>query len=69
MQTTEIIGKKIIGMRRLTQVELKCLAWRHPCVALVLGGGIIVYPSSDEEGNDSGCLCAKDAQGEISQFG
>ena len=60
----DIVGKRIVEVRAATDAELEREGWesddyRRP-VVLVLENGVILYPSSDEEGNAPGALFGTD---------
>ena len=63
----ELIGKKIVRVRPMTNRELEREGWtltmhgRPP--VLVLDDGTTIYPSQDEEGNHYGALVGVDARG------
>ena len=49
-----LVGKKIVGIRYLTEAEMKASYWYSRCPVLILDDGTIVLPLSDEEGNEGG---------------
>jgi len=49
-------GKKIVNVRLLTNEEAEHLGWYNRSVVLELEGGIAIWPSRDDEGNDCGSL-------------
>jgi hypothetical protein len=51
-----LLGKKITGVRYLTNEEKENLAWYSKCVVITLDDGTLVFPSRDDEGNDAGAL-------------
>jgi len=54
---SELIGKKIVEVRDMTEEELKAEGWDGDTVmCLVLDDGSKLYPSRDEEGNGGGAL-------------
>lgn len=56
--TIDIIGHKIVEIRPMTTEEIERENW-YPgtcAVAIVLDNGVVLYPSSDYEGNDAGAL-------------
>lgn len=57
----EIIGRRIIYVRLMTQEELQMEAWDHLSplsapLALVLDSGVVLYAARDAEGNGPGAL-------------
>lgn len=55
MEDECIIGQKITKIRSMTTQELNSEGWENG-TAIELENGTVIYPSSDEEGNDSGEL-------------
>ena len=51
-----IEGRKIVSVRPLTKEEYGLEEWYETAICLVLDDGTIIYPSSDEEGNNPGAL-------------
>ena len=57
--TSQIVGQKIVWVRRMTEQEREWEGWGddpQPTFALELENGIVLYPSRDEEGNGGGAL-------------
>lgn len=54
--TTHLVGRKISSARYLTPDEADGLGWSQRCVVLTLDDGTMLYPSSDDEGNEAGTL-------------
>ena len=58
-----IIGQIIKQVRPMTDREMKDQYWEEDCngkpMAIVLSNGVVIYPSSDYEGNSGGALFAK----------
>jgi len=59
MNGKELIGRKIVNVRKLSKDEIELCAWDRTTVVLVLDDGSVLIPSSDEEGNDIGALFYK----------
>ncbi len=64
---TDIIGKRIVDVRPMTDQELADEYWEgfehlEPPV-VVLDDGTILYPSRDAEGNGPGSLFGKESDG------
>ena len=55
-----LLGKKIVKVRYLSEDERKSLGWTGKCLVIQLDDGNIIYPSSDDEGNEAGCLFTND---------
>lgn len=53
-------GKKCLGGRYLTQEEADEMGWSKRPFCMFFEGGLIVYASSDDEGNDGGSLFTTD---------
>ena len=53
---SEVIGKKIIDVRPLTEEEVESTFWGggHGGHAFILEDGTMIIPSEDEEGNGPG---------------
>ena len=52
----DVIGKKIVGIRYLTDKEKDASYWYKRCPILILEDGTQILPLSDDEGNESGVL-------------
>lgn len=52
----QLLGRKIVKVRYLTEQEADELGWGTRCVVIQLDDGNLIYPSSDDEGNDAGSL-------------
>ena len=50
-----LYGKKIVGVRYLTEEETEASGWYFPIV-IELSAGMALIPQSDDEGNDGGAL-------------
>ena len=57
------VGRKITGVRRLTDEEMGAGMWNHRGVVVSLDDGSILYAMSDDEGNDAGVIVAQKADG------
>lgn len=55
-----LLGKKIVAVRYLSKEEAEDLGWTHRCVVLQLDDGNLIFPSSDDEGNNAGSLFTND---------
>jgi hypothetical protein len=55
-----LFGKKITGVRYMSDEEAEQLGWDEKCVVIELDDGNIIYPSSDDEGNNAGALFTND---------
>jgi len=51
-----LVGKKIVAVRYLTDAERDGLFWHSASLAIQLDDGTLIWPSSDDEGNDAGAL-------------
>ena len=51
-----LLNKKIVAVRYLSKQEEEMLGWNSRCIVMELEDGTLVYPSRDDEGNDSGAL-------------
>jgi hypothetical protein len=52
----EIIGQTIKEIRPMTQEEQDREGWHRGTTVIVLGNGVLLYASRDEEGNDAGVM-------------
>jgi hypothetical protein len=50
------LGRKIVGARYMTRAEADAIGWRARAVVLMLDNGMLLYPSTDDEGNEAGAL-------------
>ena len=55
-----LMNKTIKNIRYLTDEEAEDLGWHSSCIAIFLDDGTIIFPSSDDEGNDAGALFTTD---------
>lgn len=51
-----LLNKKIIEVRYLTDEEKEMLGWYGRALILILEDGTLIFPSTDDEGNDAGAL-------------
>lgn len=51
-----IIGHKVVQIRKMTQAEQDKEGWNSSTIVIVLSNGVRLYASSDEEGNDAGAM-------------
>ena len=54
--TKHLKGRTIINVRYLTDEEMKGMGWHRKSIVLELSDGSLLFPSSDDEGNDAGAL-------------
>lgn len=52
----QLLGRKIVAVRYLSDEERKILGWRGRSVVMQLDDGNLVFPSADDEGNGPGAL-------------
>jgi len=55
-----LVGRKIKAVRYLYPKEAEGLGWYGRSVVIELDNGVLVWPSSDDEGNDAGALFTTD---------
>jgi hypothetical protein len=55
-QFQPLVGRTIKTARYLTPQEAANCGWRHSTLVLELDDGTLLFPSSDDEGNDAGNL-------------
>lgn len=67
MNDSNIVGKKIVEVRPMTNQEMADQYWEEthdgPAAVIVLDDGTLLYPSQDPEGNGPGALFGKDSEG------
>lgn len=51
-----LVGRKIIAVRYMTAAEQQHVGWHRSPVVLQLDDGTLLFPQSDDEGNDAGAL-------------
>ena len=51
-----LTGQKIVGVRYMTEEEIRPLGWTHRPLAIFLSDGTVIYASCDDEGNEAGAL-------------
>ena len=51
-----LVGRKIVSVRYMSQKEKEMMCWGHKAIVLQLDDGNLLYPSSDDEGNNAGAL-------------
>lgn len=49
-------GRHIVGVHYTTQDEAEQSRWMHRAIVIELDNGHLVWPASDDEGNDAGSL-------------
>ena len=52
----KLLGKKIVGIRYMTDKEVEHFGWHSKAVVLQLDDGGELIPSMDDEGNNAGAL-------------
>jgi len=63
-----LLGKKIVAVRYMTDKEREDSMWFHRGLVITLSDGSMIYPSADDEGNDAGALFGQDKKGEFLTF-
>ena len=58
-----IVGQRIVDVRRMTEKEAYREGWPAGSTVLVLGNGILLYPSQDAEGNGPGAVFGATSDG------
>ena len=51
-----LLGKRIVGVRYLTQEETEASGWYSSPIVIELDDGSSLIPQQDDEGNDGGAL-------------
>ena len=52
----QLLNRKIVGVEYMTVDEMNALGWYSRPILMILDDGNIIYPSSDDEGNNGGAL-------------
>lgn len=55
-----LVGRTIVGARYLSREEADRLGWYGRSIVFELDNGQLVWPSSDDEGNNAGSLFTTD---------
>lgn len=55
-----LVGRKIKSVRYLSAEEAENLGWYSRSVVIELDNGTLIWPSSDDEGNNAGALFTTD---------
>lgn len=50
------VGRKIVEVRYMTDEERRGMYWSSCPIVIKLDDGTLIYPTSDDEGNDGGAL-------------
>lgn len=58
-----LVGRKIVGVRYLSDREVERLGWTSRSVIFELDNGCLVWPTMDDEGNDAGAIFTTDLHG------
>lgn len=56
LAANQLLGKKIVRVRYLSEAEANEMGWSSRPVVLQLDDGNIIYAAADDEGNDGGAL-------------
>ena len=54
--SANLVGRKIVKVRYMTQAEVNVCVWYNATVVLELDDGTMLYPMSDDEGNSAGAI-------------
>jgi hypothetical protein len=63
-----LVGRKIVGVRYLSDEEVDGLGWTQSVLVIHLDDGSILFPSMDDEGNNGGALFGQTKDGESLDF-
>ena len=63
--TKQFLGQRIVKVRYMSDKEAEELGWDFRPVVLQLSDGNILFPSSDDEGNNAGALFTNDKEDDI----
>lgn len=59
-----LVGRKITSVRYMTDQEQKDFGWYKKAVVITLDDGSVMFPMSDDEGNDAGVIQVFSKEGE-----
>lgn len=54
--SAKLVGRRIVETRYMTQTEVNDCGWFKAAVIIKLDDGALLYPMSDDEGNNAGAL-------------
>lgn len=54
-----LIGRRIVDVRWMSEKERDNCGWERSPVVITLDDDTLLYPQSDEEGNDAGALAVQ----------
>lgn len=63
-----LVGKKVSQVRYLSKKECDGMGWDAKALVIQFDDGTIVFPSSDDEGNNAGALFGQTDKGELLTF-
>jgi hypothetical protein len=52
----KLIGRRIVSCRYMTEKQMEGLGWNSKSLVITLEGGVKIFASADDEGNDAGAL-------------
>jgi len=64
MSKGNLIGKKIIEIRLMNEIEQESEGWDEAATVIVLDGGQKIYASCDDEGNAPGVIFGTTKKGQ-----
>jgi len=59
-----LLGRRIVGVRYMTEEERNNGGWGRRSIILTLDDGTIIFPMADDECNDAGVLSGQSWSGE-----
>jgi len=59
-----LVGRKITSVRYMTDKEQQSFGWYKKAVVITLDDGSVMFPMSDDEGNDAGVIQVFSKEGE-----
>jgi hypothetical protein len=54
--SAKLVGRKIVKVRYMSKKEVNDCGWYNAAVIIKLDDGTMIYPMSDDEGNNAGAL-------------
>jgi len=54
--SNQLLGRRIVGVRYMTIPEMQQQFWQSRALVIELDDGNLIFPATDDEGNDAGVL-------------
>jgi len=63
-----LVGKKIVAAHYMTDKETENMGWDRKALIIRFDDGSLIFPSTDDEGNDAGALFGQTKDGKDLTF-